>query len=74
MAYSETREAKGRTQIRNPNKSAGPDGLHPRILRELAGPFVIPVCSRLNRCFEQAKIPEDWKDSNVTGILILKRR
>ena len=52
----------------NPNKSAGPDGLHPRILRELAGPLAIPVCNLMNKCFEQGKIPEEWKDSNVTCI------
>ena len=52
----------------NPNKSAGPDGLHPRILRELAGPLAIPVCNLMDTCFEQGKIPEEWKDSNVTCI------
>ena len=52
----------------NPNKSAGPDGLHPSILRELAGPLAILVCNLTNKCFEQGKIPDEWKDSNVTRI------
>ena len=45
----------------NPNKSAGPDGLHPRILREIAAPLAIPVCNLMNKCFEQGKLPENGK-------------
>ena len=52
----------------NNNKSAGPDGLHPIILKELAVQLSTPVCILLNMCFEQGKIPVDWKDSNVTCI------
>ena len=52
----------------NPKKSAGPDGLHPKILRDLAGPLAIPVCNLMNTCFEQGKIPEEWKYSNVSCI------
>ena len=28
-------------------------------------PLAIPVCNLMNKCFEQGKIPEEWKDSNV---------
>ena len=33
------------------NKSAGPDGLHPIILKELALPLSVKVCVLLNKCF-----------------------
>ena len=52
----------------NVNKSAGPDGLHPRILKELALPLSVPVCVLLNKCFELGKMPSEWKNSNVTCI------
>ena len=52
----------------NANKSAGPDGLHPRILKELALPLSVPVCVLLNKCFELGKMPSEWKNSNVTCI------
>ena len=52
----------------NNNKSAGPGGLHPRIIKELAVQLSTPVCILLNICFEQRKMPVDWKDSNVTCI------
>ena len=42
--------------------------LHPRILKELAVQLSTPVCILLNMCFEQGKIPVDWKDGNVTCI------
>ena len=52
----------------NVNESAGPDGLHPRILKELALPLSVPVCVFLNKCFEHGKMPSEWKNSNVTCI------
>ena len=52
----------------NVNKSAGPDGLHPRILKELALPLSVPVCVLLNKCFEHGKMPSEWKNSNITCI------
>ena len=52
----------------NVNKSAGPDGLHPRILKELALPLAAPVCVLLNKCVEHGKMPSEWKNSNVTCI------
>ena len=48
----------------NINKSTGPDGLHPKVLKELAA----PICALLNKCFEEGKIPSDWKHVNVCCI------
>ena len=58
----------------NQNKSAGPDGLHPRILKELATPLSFPICMLLNKCFEHGKLPIDWKNSTITCIYIYIRR
>ena len=35
----------------NVNKSTGPDGLHPRILKELAPVIAEPICNIMNKCF-----------------------
>jgi len=50
------------------NKSAGPDGIHPRIICESR--FVMADCftKLFNLSIESGKIPADWKLSYVTAI------
>ena len=36
---------------------------------ELAPVIAEPICNIMNKCFEQGRIPEDWKQANVTCIL-----
>ena len=52
----------------NANKSAGPDGLHPRVLKELAVSIANPICFLMNKCFAKGKIPIEWKTANVCCI------
>ena len=52
----------------NPNKSVGPDRIHPRILKELASHLATPISCLLNKCFECGRIPNDWKNSDVICI------
>ena len=52
----------------NINKSTRPDGLHPKVLKELAASIATPICALLNKCFEEGKIPSDWKHANVCCI------
>ena len=52
----------------NANKSAGPDGLHPRVLKELAVSIANPICFLMNKCFAEGKIPISWKTANVCCI------
>ncbi len=52
----------------NINKSAGPGGLHPRILNALA-PFIsAPLAYLFNLTLETGNIPEDWKEATVCPI------
>ena len=50
------------------NKSAGPDGIHPRILKELCEELSQPLAILFNKTLTEGKIPEDWKTANITAI------
>ena len=46
----------------------GPDGLHPRVLRELAG-VIDELLSAIYQCsWLSGEIPEDWRLADVTPI------
>jgi hypothetical protein len=51
----------------NPHKSAGPDGIHPAVLRILAPVIAVPL-SRLFEMTLDMGIPADWRAGIVTPI------
>ena len=52
----------------NTNKSSGPDGVHPRILSELAYELSTPVHKIFVRSLKEGKIPKMWKEQEVKPI------
>ena len=54
----------------NINKSQGPDGIHPKLLRALAGnqEFVNAVFRLFSACVSTRKMPTDWKEANVVAL------
>ena len=48
--------------------SPGPDGLHPRILRELAPWVSLPLSSVFRKSLACGRLPEDWKIAEVVPI------
>uniref|UniRef100_K7F105 Reverse transcriptase domain-containing protein n=1 Tax=Pelodiscus sinensis TaxID=13735 RepID=K7F105_PELSI len=52
----------------NVNKSLGPDGIHPRVLKELKWEIAELLSVVCNLSFKSASIPNDWKVANVTPI------
>ena len=46
----------------------GPDGLHPRVLRELADVVAKPLSIILQQSWLTGDVPEDWRLANVTPI------
>ena len=57
----------------NTSKSMGPDGCHPRLLRETADIVYIPLQKIFDKTFEEGCVPSLWKDAHDRLLLKLKR-
>ena len=51
-----------------PSKSQGPDGLHPRVLKEVTEQIAWPVTAIFNISLVTGQVPDEWKTANVTAI------
>ncbi|KFP61258.1 hypothetical protein N322_02993, partial [Cariama cristata] len=49
-------------------KSMGPDGIHPRVLRELADVLTKPLSIIYQQSWLTGEVPVDWRLPNVTLI------
>ncbi|MCP3875986.1 MAG: reverse transcriptase family protein [Desulfobacteraceae bacterium] len=52
----------------NVNKSAGPDGMHPRIFKELSNEIAPPLAQIFNKSLSEKKIPDDWRQAIISPI------
>jgi hypothetical protein len=52
----------------NVNKTAGPDNIHPALLRPLADVLAVPLTKLFNQSLEMAIVPRDWNLAAVTPI------
>ncbi|KAF1472608.1 hypothetical protein FQV18_0007885, partial [Eudyptula minor novaehollandiae] len=50
------------------HKSMGPDGIHPRVLRELAKELAKPLSIIYQQSWLTGEVPDDWRLANVTPI------
>ncbi|KAF4795869.1 hypothetical protein TURU_089442 [Turdus rufiventris] len=50
------------------HKSIGPDGIHPRMMRDLADEFAKPLSIIYLQSWLTGEVPDDWKLANVTPI------
>ena len=50
------------------NKAQGPDGIPPRVLKEISKEISKPLCKLFNKTLEEGVLPEDWKTAEVTAI------
>ena len=51
------------------NKSSGPDGIHPRIIKECA-PTLSPILTHIfNESLKEGKLPHKWKEGTIVPIL-----
>ena len=51
-----------------PDKSPGPDGIHPRVLKEAASQLCFPFTLLFQRSFDEGVVPESWKAAKVIPI------
>jgi hypothetical protein len=49
----------------NPNKSPGPDGIHPKALKETAAILAKPLTKIYNASLQSGIVPDLWKLGNV---------
>ncbi|NXP18553.1 RTXE polymerase, partial [Scytalopus superciliaris] len=52
----------------DPHKSMGPDGIHPRVMRELAEELAKPLSIIYQQSWLTGVVPHDWKLANVTPV------
>ncbi|KGL84716.1 RNA-directed DNA polymerase from mobile element jockey, partial [Tinamus guttatus] len=50
------------------HKSMDPDGMNPRVLRELADVIAKSLSIIFERSWRMGEVPEDWKKANVTPV------
>ncbi|TRZ12893.1 hypothetical protein HGM15179_014207 [Zosterops borbonicus] len=50
------------------HKSLGPDGIHPRVMRELADELAKPLSIIYQQSWLTAEVPDDWKLASVMVI------
>ncbi|GAB0179750.1 mitochondrial enolase superfamily member 1 [Grus japonensis] len=55
----------------NIHKSMGPDGMHPRVLKELADVIARLLSIIFERSWRTGEVPEDWRKASVT--LVFKK-
>lgn len=64
----DARSVKQRLQKLNADKSPGPDGLHPLILKECAENIAIPLSIIYQASYDNGVLPEDWRLAEVMPI------
>ena len=52
----------------NPSKAQGPDGIPPKILKELSEELSWPLCTLFNLSLETGVVPDDWKTAEVVAL------
>ena len=55
-------------QSLKPSKSPGPDGLHPKVLLEIAAQIANPLCIMFRASLQTGLITDTWKLAHVTPI------
>ena len=52
----------------NTSKSAGLDGMHPKVLKELSEELAEPLAAIFSTSLKEGKLPHQWKAANVTPL------
>ncbi len=52
----------------NASKAQGPDGIHPRLIKEIANELTTPLTLLFKASIEHKSLPTDWKNATVSAI------
>ncbi|XP_065557850.1 uncharacterized protein LOC136025788 [Artemia franciscana] len=52
----------------DPNKAWGPDGIHPRLLKEASALVAMPLADIFKMSLKMMMVPADWKSANIVSI------
>ena len=52
----------------NPNKAAGPDGIHGKVLKSCAGSLAYPLSLLFRLSYNTGHIPAEWKMANIVPV------
>ena len=63
-----TAEVSRALQLLDCNKGAGPDGLYPRLLKELSSYIAAPLAALYNASISSGQVPQQWKEALVQPI------
>ncbi len=63
-----TEQVRKQLQALDTSKAMGPDGVHPRVLRELSSVLAIPLRIIFQTSMRTGIVPQSWKEANVTPI------
>ncbi|XP_065645257.1 uncharacterized protein LOC136075750 [Hydra vulgaris] len=61
-------EIKNKLKNLNPNKTTGPDNVHPMILKQCANVLSLPLTIIYNKSLSERSIPHAWRNANVTPL------
>jgi hypothetical protein len=52
----------------NPNKTMGPDGVHPYVLNRAYKSLAVPLTMLFNQSYLSRTLPDAWKEAHITPI------
>ena len=55
-------------RVINPNKSAGDDEIHPRLLKECANELAMPIYMLFKCSIDTGTVPDTWKSATITPL------
>ena len=73
MSFS-TKDVAAKIQGLATDKSAGPDGMHPMLLKSCAQAIARPLSLIFSASFDEGEVSTDWKIANIAPIYKKKGR
>ncbi|XDV29127.1 hypothetical protein PO909_032280 [Leuciscus waleckii] len=67
-AYFSMEEVRAELRRLRPGKSAGPDGIPPRLLKDCAAELAVPLHTLFNWSLQTSQVPKQWKTSCIVPV------